>query len=50
MLPDTEPLLYVNISDGQNESNQLLDLDIFSGSVIIDLDGDFNFIPKKNLK
>tara|TARA_B100002051_G_scaffold42349_2_gene36698 strand:- start:651 stop:5150 length:4500 start_codon:yes stop_codon:yes gene_type:complete len=32
ILPDTEPIFFVNTSDNQNESNQYLDLDVFSGA------------------
>ena len=42
ILPDTEPMLYVYITNGQDESSQLLDIDIFSGSVDLSLRDDIN--------
>ena len=42
ILPDTEPMFYLQVSDNQNQSNQFLDLDIFSGSVSLKLDEPIN--------
>ena len=44
ILPDTEPLFYVNISGNNSsfESNQLLDLEIYSGTVSLHAQGNFS--------
>ena len=45
ILPDSEPLFFVNISDNNSslESNQFLDLEIYSGTVSLHAQG--NFFP-----
>ena len=44
ILPDTEPLFFANISGNNSsyESNQLLDLEIYSGTVSLHAEGNFS--------
>ena len=42
ILPDTEPIFYVHILDGNNQSNQLLDVDVHSGSANLSIHNNIN--------
>ena len=44
ILPDNEPIFYINISGNNSsyESNQLLDLEIYSGTVSLHAEGNFS--------